>query len=105
MFKILLMYHKEFSFYKDSLLTFLITLRIYANPHLLCTILERDFLIVLKNVRVQALSNSVKFIRQLMQKIVDLLSCDLTTSKDQSYLIEIKSLIRGRFIIVTKEFS
>ena len=38
-----------------------------------------------KNVRVQALSDSVKFSRRLMQEILDLLRCDLTTSKDQSY--------------------
>ena len=38
-----------------------------------------------KNVRIQALSASVKFSRQLMQKIFDLLICDLTTSKDPSY--------------------
>ena len=38
-----------------------------------------------KIVRVQALSDSVKFSRPLMQKMLDLLSCDLTTSKDQSY--------------------
>ena len=31
-----------------------------------------------KNVRVQTLSDSVKFRRRLMQKILDLLSCDLT---------------------------
>ena len=36
---------------------------------------------MLKNVRVQALSDSVKFSRRLMQKILDLLSCDLTTSR------------------------
>ena len=35
-----------------------------------------------KNVRVQAPSDSVMFSRRLMQKILDLLSCDLTTSKD-----------------------
>ena len=58
-----------------------------------------------KNVRAQALSDFVKFSRQLMQKILDLLSCDLTTSEDQSYLIEIKLPIRGRLIIVTKELS
>ena len=38
-----------------------------------------------KNVSVQALSDPVKLSRWLMQKILDLLSCDLTTSKDQSY--------------------
>ena len=43
---------------------------------------------VCKNVRVQALSDPVKFSRRLMQKILDLLSFDLTTSKDQSYLID-----------------
>ena len=68
---------------------FLITSRIYANPHLLCTILERDMMSIfphcVKNVRVQALSDSVKFSRR--QKILDLLSCDLTTSKDQSYRV------------------
>ena len=31
-----------------------------------------------KNVRVQAISDSVKFSRWLIQKILDLLSCDLT---------------------------
>ena len=41
-----------------------------------------------KTVRIQALSDSVKFSRRLMQKILDLLSCDLTTSKDQSYRAE-----------------
>ena len=41
-----------------------------------------------KNVGVQALSDSVKFSRRLMQKILDLLSCFLTTSKDQSYRAE-----------------
>ena len=41
-----------------------------------------------KTVRIQALSYSVKFSRRLMQKILDLLSCDLTTSKDQSYRAE-----------------
>ena len=41
-----------------------------------------------KNVRVQALSDSFKFSRRLMQKFLDLLSCDLTTSKDQSYRAE-----------------
>ena len=41
-----------------------------------------------KNVRVQALSDSVKFSRRLMQKILDFLSCDLTTSKYQSYWAE-----------------
>ena len=40
-----------------------------------------------KNVRVQSLSDSVKFNRCLMQKILVLLSCDLT-SKDQNYLAE-----------------
>ena len=39
-------------------------------------------------VSIQALSDSVKFSRRLMQKILDLLSCDLTTSKDQSYRAE-----------------
>ena len=43
---------------------------------------------VKKNVRAQALSDSVKLSRRLMQKILDLLSCDLTTSKDQSYRAE-----------------
>ena len=38
-----------------------------------------------KNVRVHALSDCVKFSRRLRQKILDILSCDLTTSKDQSY--------------------
>ena len=37
-----------------------------------------------KKVRVQALSDSVKFSRRLMQKILDILSCDL----DQSYRAE-----------------
>ena len=41
-----------------------------------------------KIVSVQALSDSVKFSRRLMQKILYLLSCDLTTSKDQSYRAE-----------------
>ena len=58
----------------------------------LCTILERDMMSIftncVKNVRVQALSESVKFSRRLMQKILDLLSYDLTTSKDQSYRAE-----------------
>ena len=49
--------------------------------HLLCTILERDMMYIfsncVKNVRVQALNDSVKFSRQLMQKNLDLLSCDL----------------------------
>ena len=53
------------------------------------TILERYmmsiFLNCVKNVRIQALSASVKFSRRLMQKFLDLLSCDLTTFKDQSY--------------------
>ena len=40
---------------------------------------------VKKNIRVQTLSDSVKFSRRMMQKISDLLSCDLTTSKVQSY--------------------
>ena len=40
---------------------------------------------VKKTVRVQALSDSVKLSRRLMQKISDLLSCDLTTSKVLSY--------------------
>ena len=52
-------------------------------------ILERDMMSIfpncVKNVRIQALSDSLKFSRRLMQKILDLLSCDLTTSKDQSY--------------------
>ena len=67
---------------------FLITPRScnYANAHLLCTILERDIMSIfpncVKNARVQALSDSVKFSRRLMQKILDPLSCDLTTSKD-----------------------
>ena len=39
----------------------------------------------IKNLRIQALSDSVKFSKRLMQKILDLLSGDLTTSKDQSY--------------------
>ena len=56
-----------------------------ANPHLLCTcsLFERDiksFPDCVKYVRVQALSDSVKFRRRLMQ-ILDLLSCDLTYSK------------------------
>ena len=73
---------------------FLITSRIYANPHLLCTILERDMISTcifpncVYNVRLKALSDSVKFSRRLMQKSLDLLSCDLTTSKDQSYRAE-----------------
>ena len=41
-----------------------------------------------KNVRVQTLSDSVKFNRRLMQKSLDLSSCDLTTSSDQSYRAE-----------------
>ena len=54
-----------------------------------------------KNVRVQALSDSVKFSRLLMQNIFDLLSCDLTTSKDQSYTEQSlhdrnKIVMRGR---------
>ena len=82
MFQILLMYPKWFKFYKDSLQTFLLTPRscYYANPHLLFTILERDMMSIF--------SHSVKFIRRLMQRILDLLSCDLTTSKDQSYQAE-----------------
>ena len=35
-----------------------------------------------KIVRIQALNDTVKFSKRPMQKI---LSCDLTTSKDQSY--------------------
>ena len=42
----------------------------------------------IKNVRIQAISDVVKFRRLLMQKILDLLSFDLTTSKDQSYPAE-----------------
>ena len=38
-----------------------------------------------KNVRIQALSDAVKFSRRLMQKNLDLLNCDLTTPKDQGY--------------------
>ena len=59
----------------------------------ICTILERDMMSIFlskcgKNVRIQALSASVKFGRRLMQKILDLLSCDLTISKDQRYRAE-----------------
>ena len=65
---------------------------IYANPHLLCTILERDMMVFfpnfVKNVRIQALSDSVKFSRRLMQKILELLNCELPTPKDQSYRAE-----------------
>ena len=64
---------------------------IYANPLLPCTILERDMMSMfpncVKNIRVQALSDSVKLSRRLMQKMLDLLSCDLTTYKDQSYRV------------------
>ena len=41
-----------------------------------------------KNVRVQALIDSVKISRRQMQKILNLSSCDLTTSEDQSYRAE-----------------
>ena len=34
----------------------------------------------------------VNFSRRLMQKVLDLLSCDLTTSKDQSYRAESETL-------------
>ena len=71
---------------------FLIISRFYANPLLLCTILERDMMSIfptcVKNVRLQALSNCVEFSRRLMQEILDLLSCDLSTSKDHSYRAE-----------------
>ena len=73
----------------------LITSRIYAYIlvyYVQYYNVERDmmsiFLNCVKNVRIQALSASVKFSRRLMQKILDLLSCDLTTSKDQSYRAE-----------------
>ena len=55
-----------------------------------------------KYVIIQPRRDSVKFSIRMMQKILDLLSCDLTTSKDQSYqaesawyMIEMKSLMRG----------
>ena len=57
-----------------------------------CTILEWDMMSIfpncVKNVKVQALSDSVKFSRRLMQKMLDLFSFVLTTSKDQSYRAE-----------------
>ena len=78
MFIILLRYPRGFYF-----TNFLVTSRIYANPHLLCTILVICTILVrymmsifpncVKNVRVQALSDSVKFSRRLMQKILDLI--------------------------------
>ena len=37
-----------------------------------------------RNVRAQSLSDFVKFKRRVMQIILVLLSCDLTTSKDQT---------------------
>ena len=37
-----------------------------------------------KNVRVRALSDSVKLRRRLMQKILDLLSCDKIRATEQS---------------------
>ena len=40
-----------------------------------------------KNVRVQTLSDCVKFSRGLMQKSLVSLSFELTTSKDQSYRV------------------
>ena len=71
---------------------------LFDNPSYLCKSSftmynireEKDvyFLNCVKNVRIQALSASVKLSRRLMQKILDLLSCDLTTSKDQSYRAE-----------------
>ena len=39
-----------------------------------------------KNVSVQGISDYVKFSRKLMQKILDLLSCDLTNSIKRSEL-------------------
>ena len=60
----------------------MITSRIYANPRLLCTILERDTMSnCVKNVRVQALCDSVILSRRLMQKILNLLNCDSTILK------------------------
>ena len=69
-----------------------------------------------KNGRVQALSDSVKFSGRLLQKILDLLSCDFTTSTKKEkkelpsrvcmiLMIERKSLMRDRQIIVTKELT
>ena len=59
----------------------------YNIRDLLCTILKMSMMCIfpncVKNVRVQALSDSVKFSRQLMKIILDLWSFDLTTSKDQ----------------------
>ena len=75
MFKILLLYSRGFNFIKTVYELF--------NSF---TILERDMMSIfpkrVKNVRLQTLSDSVKFCRRLMQKILDLLSYDLTTSKD-----------------------
>ena len=96
MFKILLMYPRGFNFIKTVYKLFdnplYMYICIYANTHLLCTILERDMMSIfpncVKNVRVHALSDSVKFSRRPLQKILDLLSWDLTTSKDKSYRTE-----------------
>ena len=50
-----------------------------------------------KNVRVHALiSDCVKFSRQVRQIILDILSCDLTTSKDQSYRGAAVYIIRNK---------
>ena len=78
------MYHTGFNIVKT----------VYELLNNLCksSILERDMMSIfpncVKNVRIQAISDVVKFRRLLMQKILDLLSFDLTTSKDQSYPAE-----------------
>ena len=67
---------------------------VYELLNNLCksSILERDMMSIfpncVKNVRIQAINDVVKFSRRLMQKILDLLGFDLTTSKDQSYPAE-----------------
>ena len=72
-------------------MNFLIFPRIYANPHLLRTILERDSMSIfpncVKNVRVQALSDSVKFSRRLIscnfsEKIQNCAKCKYTEGPD-----------------------
>ena len=54
-----------------------------------------------KNVRLQALSDSVKLGRRLMKKILNLLNCDLPTPirselPSRVFMIEIKSIMRLR---------
>ena len=93
MFKILLMYPRGFIFIKTVYehfdnLSYLCKSSFTRPMYNIREGYDVIFPNCVKYVRIHAINHSVKLCRRLIQNILDLLSCDLTTSKDQNYRAE-----------------